>query len=556
MKSKSLWSCFVLLGLVALVLFTSCSSEKSEILKLPEQKIESFLSYEWATQQDNDTTWLICKQNVTFETDDGKRNVQAMASVKLWPEKEVVSLGAEENPKPQLAKVSTITEKNDTLPVIKTVAKDFIFNDGQTVKAIISNEIYSYMGAQLPYVDISDVSFKTADVKNASDANNFDIELLFVAKWSEKSSGTNENGEKDLSTAYQKISSNKTDKLLNTKYNSSYVWHGDSVILIVEKVETWSISGTKKQEFSSPALPFMMTAQKNKSLEVKNFDFTSSFSSIQSECEDLSVNSWTISKTTVTNVLKFDNGSEEFHDVFEYPLYTVQFALDGSTVDFDLSVDFRYACQTSVDGANSASILTNATAVILHIPFTKAVATTLVLVKEDPTPNPDPEPDPEPELDPSKPYGKIISFSVSAVFDVDEIHKSGNITKKCVIIRYEKGYEWGVCGFEENFPSVMNFVNSGYTGFNSVAKDTAQSSFQPARAEDKADGIYWYAENNKLLSGIDIITCKVYGWKNVVNGKYTYVINGYTADYSQDRYAMSLTAPDGSVMKFASSTLK
>lgn len=546
MKKKNFLSVWALFWVSVLLLFCGCSGEEMSPLKVPDNKVEAFLTYDWSTKQDNDTTWLICDQTVRYETEDGSNEAHAKASVKLWPEKEIVYFNAERNPQPEYESESTSSGESGDAPVVKTIRKNFLFKDGQNVTAEIRCERYSHLGVKLPYVEITDVRFQTSEAKETTEENTFDATVSFAAMWQEKASGHNENGEKPLAAAYTKIRSEKTDELLNTEYNSGHVWNGNSVTLIVEKIETWSLSGTKKQEFSSPSLPFALTAKNDKALEVNNFDFTGKLSSARTSTEDLSAEGWTLSKTVVVNTFQYGNGSEEFNDVFDYPLYTARYDLDGKTFDFDLSVDFRHSDQMDVENADKANHMTTATAIILNKPFTQVATTLLSLNKDEPNPTPDPD----------HAYGKIISFSVSAVFDPSELHKNGNITKKCVIVRYEKGYEWGICEYGDNFPASFSFTNSGYSGFNSAAMDTAQSPFQPARAEDKSDGICWYGENNKLLAGIDIITCKVYGWKNTVNGKYSHIINGYKAEYSQDRYTMSLTAPDGSVVKFTSSAIQ
>lgn len=55
----------------------------------------------------------------------------------------------------------------------------------------------------------------------------------------------------------------------------------------------------------------------------------------------------------------------------------------------------------------------------------------------------------------------------------------------------------------------MTYVQSGYTGFNSAAQQRAGAAFRLARAVDAADGgIEWYAEDNSLIAGVDVLTCK------------------------------------------------
>lgn len=542
MKKKCILSSVGLLWLPLLLFLTCCAGEEKEFLALDED-VESVLTYDWSTRQDKDTTWLICDQTVTYTPQSGKtEKVSAKAFVKLWPEKKTVTFGADKNPQPKFESNSTSSGEDGTLPTTKTLRKNFLFDDGQNIIAEIHVERFVYPKFHLPYVDITDVVFETATAEQTNDANTFAATLVFSALWKEQSAKTTDHGAKPLLAEYTKIRSQQTDDLLRTDYAQNYKWTGNSVTLFVEKTEIWSVSGTKKQEFSSPSLNFFLSGKENKSLEVNNFDFTGASSSAQTETTDISSDGWVLKKGSMVKTIKFTNGTNDFSDTFEYPLYTASYTLDGKKFDFDLSVSFRETHHITTINANSASNETIAEATLLGHTLSQTVTTSLS--KKGDIPDPAPE------------YGKVISFSVTAVFDPSELHQDGIITKKCVSVRFEKGYLWGICAYEENFPTSFSFVNSGYTGFNSAAMDTAQKPFQLARAENKSDGIYWYGEDNKLLSAIDIITCKVFGWKNIVNGQYSYIINGYDANYSSDRYEMSLTAPDGSVMKFSSSATK
>ena len=113
------------------------------------------------------------------------------------------------------------------------------------------------------------------------------------------------------------------------------------------------------------------------------------------------------------------------------------------------------------------------------------------------------------------------------------------------MIRFEHGYLWGVCEYNEDFPQEFTYTTAGYTGFNSVVRDEALKPFELARAVDINEGIAWYSENNKLIAGIDILSCKILGWENIPNGKYSAFINSYKARYSNSRYTLTLTSPNG-----------
>jgi hypothetical protein len=475
------------------------------------------------------------------------------AYVKLWLEKSLIYFGQNESANPIFSKETKTDGTTGSNPTRTIINKMFTFADGQVGRAEICYENYSLQLSsttyQLPYMVISNISYAKASVQSSGD-DTYLAGLTFNAAW--QTNDKADSGTEALLVSYNKKQSAATDQLLSTTYDKSYEWTGDKALtLFVQKNETWSVSGVKTQKYQSPTLSFDFNGKENRSLTVTSFDFTGKSSVSTSSKSDLSSDGWNIKKSTVTQTVAFSNGSETFSDVFTYPQFDAALTLDGQTFDFDLSVKFTEKHQIVKTSESYAQNTTTGVAVVLGKSFSQAVVTALSM--KSTAVEPDPEPDPEPD---GPAYGKIIDFAVTAVFDPSELHANGNITKKCVSVRYEKGYEWGICEYSENFPSSFTFTQTGYTGFNSAAMDTAKSPFEAARAVDGSNAIYWYAEDNTLLAAIDVLTCKTYGWKNIVNGKYSAFISGYTTTYSSDRYTLTVTAPDGTTYKFKSSPTK
>ena len=62
--------------------------------------------------------------------------------------------------------------------------------------------------------------------------------------------------------------------------------------------------------------------------------------------------------------------------------------------------------------------------------------------------------------------------------------------------------------------------------------------------------IAFYDSSNNLLPSITYGECMYYGWKNMVNGKYALVIDGYS--YTINGYEITVTAPNGETVTFDS----
>jgi hypothetical protein len=315
-------------------------------------------------------------------------------------------------------------------------------------------------------------------------------------------------------------------------------WNETSFSPYVEKTEIWQIAGEKKKKTSGPKLDFEVTASDHLNIDVTDFDFSSTLTSDATTKQDISQNGWTIKKGTSTKTVNFSNGKEFFYNSFSYPLYDISFTLDGEAFEFDLSVDFKETSNISYLSETSGKNTTVATIKVAEKSFEKTVVT--YMTKKSPaTP------------DTSSRYGKILGYSVTAVFEPQGIADKGTITKKCVLIHYEKGYEWGICAYSENFPSSFTFTETAFGEFDSAAKRNATADFELARSVTSSASILWYNDNNRRINGIDALNCKIYGWENIVDDIYSAEIKNYTAEYG-DEYTITLVAPDGSSKTFSS----
>lgn len=153
--------------------------------------------------------------------------------------------------------------------------------------------------------------------------------------------------------------------------------------------------------------------------------------------------------------------------------------------------------------------------------------------------------------EPEPPHlGKPKAFTVTATFD-----PTAKVTRRAFVFNWEDGVTYAVCDYETALPASGDFMfkKDSYNGYNSVGYDKNNTSnhWQPARGVDGNDAIRWYASNGGLMSAIDkALSCKVIGWKNVVNGDYALVIPGYT--YEIHGYDITVKAPNGKTVTFNS----
>lgn len=153
--------------------------------------------------------------------------------------------------------------------------------------------------------------------------------------------------------------------------------------------------------------------------------------------------------------------------------------------------------------------------------------------------------------EPEPPHlGKPKGFTVTATFD-----PTSKVTRRAFVFNWEDGVTYAVCDYETMLPKSSDFMfkQDSFTSYNSVGydKNNASHPWQPARGSDDGDAIRWYFANGTLMSAIDkALSCKVIGWKNVVDGDYALVIRGYT--YEINGYNITVKAPNGQTVTFNS----
>ena len=548
--------------LTLMFLFNGCIEEDFKPSTSDVPSIMPIYSYNWTKKNDADTLIFECNQRISYSLDNSNTILTPKAMVKLYPSKDTVFFEANEKPDVVYKNNATKEEYSKNIPSVNKIEKDFYFTDGQIVKAEIYYEKYNIAlendTYELPCVIVDDVSFVKADFdKYSNDENIYIANLDFSFDWYIRSE--NEVSSENISTFYTKKMLYGEDELLDVSYATGYTWHnGSQFSLFVEKKEIWRDSGEDKITYHSPVLDFYIIGKEDKSLTVDNLDFQTTESSNLSEATEINSDNWNILKNIKYITVVHNNGFQSFSNEFEFPVFEVSLSLDGELFNFDLKQQCKIKSDiVSEDEKNTLN--TNAYVSILNRQFDASVYTNLELKNDgngtppavEPNPDPTPNPDPDPEPEKYK-YGKIVSYSVTATYDVNASFSDGNITKKCVMIRFEHGYLWGICEYNEDFPVDFHYTTAGYSGFNSVIRREVSAPFELARAVDIPEGIVWYSENNKMIAGIDVLSCKILGWKNVVNGKYSAFINSYTAKYSDNNYTITLTSSNGVAKSFYS----
>ncbi len=529
----------IFLGFIALVFMVvslcSCEGEGSIGLQ-GNNGTSGELEFSWSQKQSGDTLILYCNQTLRYKENSGWKEIHPVGEVKLYPTLKLVEYESGNNPKPIHINTSKSSGYEGTNPRYQVIYQKFYFNDDQIYIAEIRYPLYSYNynGRSLyyPHVELQYLLFMESSIRTAGSKTyaNIDFDLVW------ETSNKDQSGTQRLSVSYEKTEVKQKDKLLDSETKSGLEWVGaEQFYLYVKKTEVWS-SGTKVYKKTSPVLDFPFTSSNQRSIEVSNFDFNGSLSSNVGAKQDVGNSEWRIKKSMTTQTIMFSNQKEYFEDVFTYPFYEASLDWDGERFSFDLSIDFKENWQIAIINSSSAKNTTVATVVFGGKTFRKSVITSM---------NKKSDPDP----DPNSRYGKVLGYAVSAVFDQAALTQGGAITKKCVLVHFEKGYYWGICAYDKAFPTEFTFTTSDFGSFDSAAKKNASSAFQLARAVETTANIIWYDENNRQISGIDALTCKIYGWANVVDGHYASAVSGYSI-LSKTDYSLVLKAPDGSTKTF------
>jgi hypothetical protein len=523
------------------MVLTNCAEETTTLSSF-NGAVDAYHQY-WSSTIKGDTVIYECAQ--TLKVNYGQRDLvlRPRATVKVYPQKDTIVFDNFQDLKPELVSSSINRETKGLNPIVHSFRKEFTFNDTEVICADVSYEVYSLENEvstyAMPSMSVTDIEFVEATVvSDELNENELRVELDFRFYWQVEN--LSQSGSNDLTIEYLKLSSIviEDDELEETSFNTGYNFINENQLeFFIEKVEKWKYKGVKKDKHTSIPLSINFEGEPNTTQKVSNFNFTSSLHA-SSISNDLSKDNWFITENLIEQKISYSNQVETFEDVFTYRTYEVACFVWNKTFEFDLNVDFKSSNELVKINDVSAKLITSATLSIASKSFNKEKQTILELKNTNPDDNP-------------PLYGKIISHNISAVFDVTD-----NTTKKAVIVHYEHGYEWGICEYNEAFPAIFTYTQSSYSGFNSVAKRGSDAAFRLARSVDTDSIIFWYSEDNTLLSAIDALTCRVIGWKNIVDGKYSSKMDDYKQDFIDNNYILVLTSPNGETKTFSSYELK
>ncbi len=332
----------------------------------------------------------------------------------------------------------------------------------------------------------------------------------------------------------------KQDKTGDPVYTTSQTWNGNTTTLKVTKTTPHSNAQDEVENFTKN-FTIGLSGLTNGKVYAENTNFTVAETHTENSSSATDgpwkVNSfkrnynYTLSNGAVTRndlnaevvdaEILFDNG--DYKHTFNVRLNVVKSdAFNASRTEGDYAVTPHVLTVngTTVDGKRVSSS-----------------GTTDIYVK---TKNDEPE---FPHL------GKPKGFTVTASFD-----PSAQITRRAFVFNWEEGVTYAVCNYETMLPNSGDFMfmESNYKEYNSVGYDKNNTAhWQPARGTDDSDALRWYFADGTLMSAIDkALTCKVIGWKNIVNGQYALIIEGYT--YEINGYTITVKAPDGQTVSFNS----
>ena len=550
---------------VAMFSLYGCIEETISISPTSDNSSFSHIySYNWTDKENADTLIFECNQQISYLLGDKDVVLYPKALVKIYPKKDTISFEA--NKKGDVIYNDEITKEKSSgsHPIVNEIEKEFYFTDGQIVKAEIyyenDNIVLDNINYELPCIIVDTINFIEASFDEiANEENIYFVNLDFSFDW--HISSENKRYSENISTFYIKNTLLGEDEFLNVLYANGFIWHSDTQFSVfVEKTEIWRDAGEQKTTYNSPILDFYIYGKENKSLIVDNFNFEKTENYFLLDVEKINSDGWNIKKYINSVTVSQNNGIQSFINEFEFPVFEIILSIDGKLFNFDLAQKQEVTSKI-VSENDKNTLITNLYASILDRKFESNVYTQLELDYNNgtqppvvvPNPEPDPEPDPDPDPEPEKyKYGKIVNYSITAVYDLNSSKTDGKITKKCVMLRFENGYLWGVCDYNEDFPEDFQYTTSGYSAFNSVARDKVNAPYELAKAVDTSDAIIWYSENNKIIAGIDIYSCMFFGWENILNGKYSAFINSYSATYSDNKFTITLTAPSGASKTFYS----
>ena len=537
-----MWLCAILCALLL-----SCRSEETTWYPTNNGNVGT-LHFEWGEPSFvQDTVVLFCNQTLSYTDDEGKKVLlYPKAYIKLWPETtNLIEYTAGTDPTPSY-KNSLVNE--GLVEKCREIEQKITMSDGKVFCGILGYELNSYDTGRTmfyPHIIVKRMKFsKVSSLKKSGDLTT--IELEFDIPF-ETSNNTGE-GTKKIKISYLKKEVPIADELLSTSFSKGISWKDDSLQLFVEKKENWKLAGEKRTSIKSSWLDFMIDCSEDSSQTVSNFDFEGNLTPQSSPKEDISRDGWSVKRGLATQVVRFSNGKENFVNAFTYPLYEVSVTWSGQTFDFDLSVNFNETHTITKYSEYSAKCVTTGAVFLSDKRLEKTVTTRLTIDEQDPSGGDDPSSYTGPK------YGKILGYYVSAVFNPALLDNGrGALTEKCVLIHYETGYELGICAYNEDFPSSFAYVANSFGGYTSVAKHNPDDSYQLTYVQESSSKILWYNDKGKLISGIDAVTCMIYGWLHIVNKQYASMFNTYNGQYSNKNHTLVITAPSGATRTFNSS---
>ena len=550
MKKNFLYGLIALLCMIAGDMLVACTSDETMEPQGNNGPTGS-LTFKWSEQtQVGDTVMLVCNQTLVTADNRSQQTLSPKAIVKIWPENtKTVEYAKGTDPTPKYKDSDDNEGYEGNSQRLYVIRQKITLSDGKVFMARLSYELNSYYSGRTlfyPHIALKKLSFnRVVGMKQEAGLNYVEIE--FNAPW--MTSNSTGQGSKSIKISYPKKEVQEADKLLSTSFSKGFNWRDDAFQLYVEKKENWKLKGEQKTYKKSKWLPFSLTTSYDTSKEVSNFDFVGNLTPASDPKKDISEDGWILKSGSATQTVRFTNGSENFSHVFSYPLYEASTTWDGQTFDFDLSVNFNETHSITKYSNHSAKATTVGSVMLDSKRIDKTTVTSLTIPE-----NSDPDDNPYSYTGPK--YGKILGFAVTTVFNQALLDSGkGALAEKCVLVHYESGYEWGICGYNENFPSSFTYTASSYSGYNSAAKRSAHDAYQLTYVQELTSSILWYDANNKLISGIDAVTCKIYGWPHIVNKQYASMFNTYNGQYSNNNYTLVIKAPNGATHTFNSSPL-
>ena len=328
MEKKNFFQTILFVGILIILLLTSCNGFVSSPLEFDEGDDVALVSfdYDWDKSVCGDTAQLSCLQTLVYSAGGKEMSVSPLAYVKLWVKQDTVLSASEVSGRTVSQNVTSSSSSSGILPTKYKLRKSFELNDKQVVIAEIVYEDFNLIsqetGQAMPHLEITDFTLDDILVaRNESAKNNYRVSVSFNVPWSVINRG--DKGTEQVDISYVRSSVDESgDQLLFTDYETGAEWIDKSSFkLFVNKIETWSLSGIKNDKIYSQTLPFSLNHNDKPSLMVDKLDFIYQVSLTQLEAEKISSDeNWNIQKRTAMQVVRFDCSAQDFFHAFSYIL--------------------------------------------------------------------------------------------------------------------------------------------------------------------------------------------------------------------------------------------